>query len=59
MKADMNKLSELLEEGMKIQMLEYRELENISQIIEESIDKPKLFSKITLQEIACLEMHQI
>ena len=59
MKADMNKLSELLEEGVNIQKLKYIELENLTQIITENVDKSKLCSKITLQEIKCLEMHQI
>ena len=62
MKADMKKLSELLEKGMKIQMPEISKIQrigNISQIIEESMDKSKLCSKITLQEIKCLEMHHI
>ena len=54
MKADMNKLSELLEEGVKIQMPEITKIHRIGKYNPDNnrnIDKSKLCSKIILQEI--------
>ena len=63
MKADMNKLSELLEEGVKIQMPEITKIHRIGKYNPDNNgkyrQKSKLCSKIILQEIKCLEMHQI